>query len=85
MELPDDVLGLVHDFSRPLTRPGWRKLKPMYSFKFHRDIMNTFNVRDIPVINSFVERYRRHEMQYIYCMDFYDDNFIAAIRVNLRY
>jgi hypothetical protein len=85
MELPDDVLGLVRDFSRPITRPGWRKLKPMYSFKFHRDIMNTFNVRDIPVINSFVERYRRQDMQYIYCMDFYNDNFIAAVKVNLRY
>ena len=85
MELPDDVLDLVRDFSRPVSRPGWRELKPMYSFKFHRDIMNTFNVRDIPVINSFVERYRRQNMQYIYCMDFYNDNFIAAVKINLRY
>jgi len=84
MELPDDVLRLVRDFSRPATRPDWRNLKPMYSFKFHRDIMNTFNARDIPVINSFVERYMRQEMLYIYCMNFYD-NFIAAVKINLRY
>ena len=35
MELPDDVLVLIRDFSRPLTRPDWRTLKPMSIFRLH--------------------------------------------------
>jgi hypothetical protein len=85
MELPDDVLGLIREFSRPVTRPDWRNLKPMYSFNFHRAIMNTYNIMHIPVINSFVERYTRQEMQYIYCRHAYHNNLIAAVRVNLTY
>lgn len=30
LELPDDVLEIIHAFSRPRTRPDWRSL--------HRDI-----------------------------------------------
>jgi hypothetical protein len=26
MQLPDDVLGIIRDFSRPHTRPDWRTL-----------------------------------------------------------
>ena len=25
MELPDDVLAIIKDFSRPVTRPDWRQ------------------------------------------------------------
>jgi len=25
--LPDDVLQIIREFSRPLTKPGWRKLR----------------------------------------------------------
>jgi len=35
MEFPDDILLLIREFSRPLTRPDWRTLKPMSIFLFH--------------------------------------------------
>jgi len=38
MELPDDVLSLVRDFSRPVTRPDWRTLHRMPAWKFHLDV-----------------------------------------------
>jgi hypothetical protein len=35
MELPDELLALVHDFSRPVTRPDWRTLHRVKSLDFH--------------------------------------------------
>jgi len=43
MELPHDVLLIVRDFSRPLTRPDWRTLHLMPSDIFHLDFTFTFN------------------------------------------
>ena len=66
MELPDDVLGLVRDFSRPLTHPGWRGLHLMTAYRFHINIKNTFNQKNIPVINRFAERYDQLEYRYVF-------------------
>jgi hypothetical protein len=43
MELPDDVLSLVRDYARPLTRPDWRTLRRMPSLQFHLDFIEQFN------------------------------------------
>lgn len=66
MELPDDVLGLIRDFSRPITRPDWRGLHRMTSYKFHINIKISFNSKNIPVINSFAERYDQSEFTYVF-------------------
>jgi hypothetical protein len=66
MELPDDVLGLVREFSRPITRPDWRGLHLMTSYRFHINIKNTFNEKNIPVIISFAERYDQNEYKYVF-------------------
>ena len=29
MQLPDDVLAIIREYSMPLTRPDWRTLKPL--------------------------------------------------------
>ena len=31
MELPDDVIALIRDYSLPITRPNWRQSKPILS------------------------------------------------------
>jgi hypothetical protein len=31
MELPDDVLALIREYSKPLTRPNWRQSIPILS------------------------------------------------------
>jgi hypothetical protein len=35
LELPDDVLQIIKEFSHPLTRPDWRSLHLMPSVSFH--------------------------------------------------
>ena len=56
MELPDDVLQIVRDFSRPVTPPGWRNIRPMTARWFHQDIARTYNKMNLPVLESFVRR-----------------------------
>ena len=66
MELPDDILAQVRVFSRPITRPDWRGLHVMTSYKFHINIKKSFNEKNIPAINSFAERYDQSEFTYVY-------------------
>jgi hypothetical protein len=35
MELPDDVLQIIKEFSQPVTRPDWRSLHRMPTVSFH--------------------------------------------------
>ena len=85
MELPDDVLSHIKDFSRPITRPDWRHIHRMTNSRFHNAIMQTYNIMNLPVINSFVERYERQDAQYLYHRFAYDDSFIGAVWINPRY
>jgi len=66
MELPDDVLAQIKEFSRPITHPGWRGLHLMTAYRFHINIKNTFNQKNIPVIISFAERYDQNEYEYVF-------------------
>lgn len=66
MELPDDILSQIKEFSRPITRPDWRGLHLMTSYRFHINIKNTFNQKNIPVIISFAERYDQSEYTYVF-------------------
>ena len=34
MELPDDIIHIIREYSKPLTRPDWRTLDVMSDFKF---------------------------------------------------
>lgn len=42
MELPEDVVALIREFSRPLTRPDWRTLHLMTAEDFHMSAMCRF-------------------------------------------
>jgi hypothetical protein len=66
MEFPDDVLATIKDFSRPITRSDWRSFHPMNSEQFHFDIARCYNVKRIPVIESFVKRYDQVNFVYIF-------------------
>ena len=57
MELPDELLTLVRDFSRPVTRPDWRDLHRMTSYRLHCGILLRYNERRNPVIYTFVKNY----------------------------
>ena len=64
MELPDDILLLVRDFSRPVTRPDWRTLHRMPAYRFHCSVRDTYNMLVIPVIYWFINNY--DEIHYTY-------------------
>ena len=43
MELPDDIIYIIRDYSRALTRPDWRTLHRMTSFDFHMAVAQSLN------------------------------------------
>jgi len=43
MELPDDVVQIIKEFSRPLTRPDWRTLRKMTNLDFHLALAREMN------------------------------------------
>ena len=45
MELPDDVLPLIKEFSMPITRPDWRTLRIMPLKKFVNEFLKTMSKR----------------------------------------
>jgi len=88
MELPQDVLALIKDFARPVSRPGWRKLHKMPSFYFHRAILKKYNSRrKTQVIYNFVKEYSQcPQDKYKYSFDRpYMDYNREIILVSLTY
>jgi hypothetical protein len=77
MEFPDDVLQIIRDFSRPVTPPDWRNRKPMPARRLHHHIARTYNKMNLPVINSFLQRYDQIQFTYMY-----DYNCISRVRYN---
>jgi hypothetical protein len=69
MELPDDVLRIIKDFSHPLTRPDWRSLHIMSSERFHLSVAQTIN-RTFP--RSVFEMVNDNDTGFKYNMEYYD-------------
>ena len=57
MELPDDVLRLIKEYSMPITRADWRDLHLMNNMRFLCNIATTYNYRYLQVIHRFVNNY----------------------------
>lgn len=88
MELPEDVLAIIKDFARPVTRPDWRTLHKMKSYRFHSAILKKYNShRKAQVIYNFVQEYSLHPKdKYKYSFDRpYMDYNRQIILVSLRY
>ena len=65
LDLPDDVLPLIHEFSRPVTRHDWRHLHRMPCMQFHWTILSIYNTKRIPVIERFVQNYDQLGYRYV--------------------
>jgi len=39
LELPKDIVDIIKEFSRPITRPDWRKLHIMTNQRFYLELM----------------------------------------------
>jgi hypothetical protein len=51
MQLPDDVLRIIRDFSRPLTRPDWRTLHRLLSEQLHFNVVERFSISNLALIH----------------------------------
>ena len=40
MELPEDVLTIIREFSKPATRPDWRTIRPLQGHILYRELHN---------------------------------------------
>jgi len=54
MDLPDDVISIIRDYSRPVTRPDWRTLHRLPSLQFHLDFIQHFNSSFKPALSLFI-------------------------------
>ena len=48
MQLPDDVLSIIREYSKPLTRPNWRTLRPLSSRLFYHELYTILCNSSIP-------------------------------------
>jgi hypothetical protein len=48
MQLPDDVLILIREYSKPLTRPDWRTLRPLSSRLLYHELYTILCNSSIP-------------------------------------
>ena len=67
MELPDDVLTIIKDFSRPMTRPDWKTLNRVSSLKLHLSIALSFNAS---INMAFVFFIKNQTSDYIYYVEY---------------
>ena len=61
MELPNDILQIIKEYSMPITRPNWRSLRLMTSERFHLSVAQTIN-RTFP--QSVFEMVQRNGLKY---------------------
>jgi hypothetical protein len=69
MELPDDILYIIRDYSRSLTRPDWRSLHRMPSYRFHLDVAQSLNRSSAQSLFELTNRDASPE--YRYHVEFY--------------
>jgi hypothetical protein len=65
MELPDDVVQIIKDYSRPMTRPDWRRLHKMSYQLFHLAVLERYNTRFYNLVLHFHENGKHADFMYI--------------------
>ena len=61
MEFPDDVLAIIRAYSKPLTRPDWRKVKRICMGSLYNEIMKNKNKKYTDILRTFISRILRHQ------------------------
>ena len=62
MELPDDILSLVRDFSKPITRPDWRTLHKMTIQQYKDEYYIQYMKRRRYILYSCNNRYEQYNI-----------------------
>ena len=50
MELPEDVLRIIHEYSKPLTRPNWRTLHKFRISDFYYQVTKKTHIHVVDTI-----------------------------------
>ena len=69
MELPDDVVAIIRDYSRPITRPNWRTIHHMTGLDYYTFLAKSFNKTK----NKLYWNTLRRDNKYMYMFSFYND------------
>ena len=77
MELPDDILSIIKEYSNPLTNPKWRKLKKLQLHVLRSDF-NTCRIK-----NCIQTWNHRGNMKTVFTIDRMN-NMIIIERMNHR-
>ena len=78
MELPDDVLAIIKEFARPVTRPDWRTLHIMPYIVFHLSILERFNISFYKLAIHYYVIGKRIDFQY----KIFNNTFIYRVNEN---
>ena len=65
MELPDDVLQIIKEYSKPMTRPDWRRLHKMSYHLFHISVLERYNTRFFNLVLHFHENGKPADFMYV--------------------
>jgi len=65
MELPEDVLQIIKEYSRPLTRPDWKKMHHMPEFTYCVLLAKDYNKSGNKIFKQILDKNRKYK--YIYC------------------
>jgi len=88
MEFPNEILAIIKDFSRPITRPDWRKLRKMTSYNFHSAVLRHYNQRRYKrVIYNFVSEYSRRPQDkfiYFFCTSMDYNRHVSIVQLRLK-
>ena len=65
MELPEDVLKIIKEYSRPLTRPDWRSLHCMPEFAYCVSLAKEYNDSRNNIFKKVLDKNKKYK--YMYC------------------
>jgi len=65
MELPEDVLKIIKEYSRPLTRPDWKKMHHMPEFTYYVLVAKEYNKSGNNTFKKVLDKNKKYK--YMYC------------------
>jgi hypothetical protein len=65
MELPEDVLKIIKEYSRPLTRPDWKKIHRMPEFTYCVSLAKEYNDSRNNIFKKVLDKNKKYK--YMYC------------------
>lgn len=55
MEFPPELVGLIKEYSMPMTRPDWKQLQLMDRHRFYIGLYTTYNNNPSPLLRKTIQ------------------------------